>query len=263
MELDKIYNEDCLKTMESLRGIDCILTSPPYNTSRKGATDLSTHQCRYETYEDAMSDQEYTDWNIRLFDGFDKILKKDGSVLYNLSYSSENTWLLWNLIADIQRRTNFMVSDCIVWKKKSALPNNTSPNKLTRICEFVFVFCRKSEFSSFKCYKDVKSTREKTGQKMYENVFNFIEAPNNDENCPIHKAAYSTLLCRKLLLLYTQVGEVVYDPFMGTGTTAVACHKERRHYIGSEISERYCEWANNRIYNETRQLSLFDFVCTK
>lgn len=92
---------------------------------------------------------------------------------------------------------------------------------------------------------------------MYKNVFNFIEAPNNDENCPIHKAAYSSLLCSKLLLLYTQEEDVVYDPFMGTGTTAIACYKGKRHYIGSEISEKYCEWANNRIENETRQLRLF------
>ena len=92
---------------------------------------------------------------------------------------------------------------------------------------------------------------------MYKNVFNFLEAPNNDEVCPIHKATYSTILCRKLMLLYSKEGDVIYDPFMGTGTTAIACIKERRNYIGSEISKRYCEWAKKRILNETRQLSLF------
>lgn len=256
MELDKIYNEDCLKTMEELHDIDCVLTSPPYNTSRKGATDLSTHQCRYENYNDSMTDEEYIDWSVRLFCGFNSILKENGCVLYNVSYSSENTWMLWNMISDIQRKTNFTVADCIVWKKQSALPNNVSPNKLTRICEFVFVFCRKNEFATFNCYKGITSER-KTGQTMYKNVFNFIEAPNNDENCPIHKAAFSTILCRKLILLYTKEGDTIYDPFMGTGTTAVACIREKRHYIGSEISERYCEWAKKRIYNETRQLTLF------
>lgn len=261
MELNVIHNEDCLQTIENLRvtggAIDCVLTSPPYNTSRKGATDLSTHQCRYEDYNDSMTDEEYIAWTIQLFNGFDSILKKDGSVLYNVSYSSENTWMLWNMIAEIQKQTAFTVADCIVWKKSAALPNNVSQNKLTRICEFVFVFCRKSEFATFKCYKGITSTRD-TGQKMYENVFNFIEAPNNDEVCPIHKATYSTLLCRKLLVLYTQEGDVVYDPFLGTGTTAIACHIEKRNWIGSEISENYCEWACNRIKRETRQM-YFDF----
>lgn len=191
--------------MESLKGVDAVITSPPYNTSRKGATDLSTHQCRYEQYGDYMSDEEYIDWTVSIFDGFDHCLKKDGSVLYNVSYSSENPTLMWNLISDIQRRTNFSVADCIVWKKQAALPNNVSPNKLTRICEFVFVFCRKSEMATFFMNKGVSSQRD-NGQTMYNNIFNFIEAPNNDEVCPIHKATFSTLLCRKLALLYTNRG---------------------------------------------------------
>lgn len=259
MEINKIYCEDCLETMKRMddNSVDLIVTSPPYNTSRKGATDLSTHQCRYEDYGDYLTDDEYIDWTISLFDMFNKILKNNGCVLYNLSYSSENTWLLWNLVADIQRRTDFITADCIVWKKKSALPNNVSPNKLTRICEFVFVFCRKGEFATFNCNKGISSTRERTGQVMYENVFNFIEAPNNDENCPIHKVTFSSALCRELILLYSVVGGVIYDPFMGTGTAAIACIKEKRNYMGSEISERYCEWAKKRIYNETRQLTLF------
>ena len=256
-ELNKIHNEDCMATMERLSNIDCVLTSPPYNTSRKGATDLKTHQCRYENYNDSMTDEEYIDWTLKLFGGFDKILRPNGSVLYNVSYSSENTWMLWNLISDIQRKTNFTVADCIVWKKKAALPNNVSKNKLTRIWEFVFVFCRKDEFATFDCYKKVTSTREDTGQQMYENVFNIIEAPNNDEDCPIHKATYSSLLCRKLMLLYTKEGDTIYDPFMGTGTTAIACIKEKRNYIGSELSPRYVDWAEKRIWKETRQLTLF------
>lgn len=177
-------------------------------------------------------------------------------MLYNISYSVRKPWLLWNLISSVQRETVFTVADCIIWKKTSALPNNTNYNKLTRLCEFVFVFCRKNEFDTFKCYKGESSTRA-TGQVMYNNHFNYLEAPNNDEFCPIHKATYSTMLCRKLMNLYSKEGDIIYDPFMGTGTTAVACHMEKRHYIGSELSPRYVEWAEKRIKNETLQLSLF------
>ena len=120
----------------------------------------------------------------------------------------------------------------------------------------MIVFCRKSEIATFQCYKE-ESSRRPTGQILYKNYFNFVEAPNNDENCPIHKATYSSILCRKLMLLYSKEGDIIYDPFMGTGTTAIACIKEKRKYIGSELSERYCDWANRRIKNETMQLSLF------
>jgi DNA modification methylase len=163
---------------------------------------------------------------------------------------------MWNLMSDIQKKTPFVIAECIVWKKPSALPNNTNYNKLTRLCEFVFILCRKNEIETFNCYKGVSSKRE-NGQIMYNNHFNYVEAPNNDEVCPIHKATYSTMLCRKLLLLYSKEGDLIYDPFIGTGTTAIACIREKRNYVGSELSERYCEWANKRIKLEQQQLSLF------
>ena len=123
-------------------------------------------------------------------------------------------------------------------------------------CVIVYDGISLSELASFQCYKE-ESSRRPTGQILYKNYYNFIEAPNNDENCPIHKATYSTLLCRKLMLLYSKEGDTIYDPFMGTGTTAIACIKEKRNYIGSELSPRYVDWAEKRIWKEQRQLSLF------
>ena len=257
LELNKIYNEDCLKTMDNLQGINVVLTSPPYNTSRKGSSlDAADTNIRYDEFDDCRSNEEYIQWTVDIFNKFDKILAPNGCVLYNISYSAENTALMWLTISAIIQQTNLTVADNIVWKKKSAVPNNESPNKLTRLVEYVLVFCRKSELASFQCYKE-ESSRRPTGQILYKNYYNFIEAPNNDENCPIHKATYSSVLCRKLLQLYSKEGDVVYDPFMGTGTTAIACIRDKRHYIGSELSPRYCEWAQKRIRIETSQMSLF------
>ena len=259
MEVNKIYNEDCMKTMERLKDIDLVLTSPPYNTSRVAGY-LDDGSLRYEDFDDCRPDEEYMQWTCDIFQGFDRILKKNGSVLYNLSYSSENVALMWKTINAVMERTPFTIADTIIWKKPSALPNNRTPNKLTRICEFVFVMCRKTEIDTFHCNKEVVSVVQggtHDGQVNYKNYFNFIEAPNNDENCPIHKATFSTLLCRKLMLLYSKEGDTIYDPFMGTGTTAVACHMEKRKWIGSELSAKYCEWAEKRIWRETRQMSLF------
>ena len=204
-----------------------------------------------------MTDEEYIDWSVNLFKGFDKLVRRNGCVLYNLSYSAENASLMYLVVAEIIKQTNFCLADTIIWKKKSALPNNTSPNKLTRICEFVFVFCRKDEFATFDCNKEAVNKTSNNGQVIYENIFNFLEAPNNDGSCPIHKATYSTTLCRKLLRIYAKEGALVYDPFMGTGTTAVACFMEKMNWVGTEISPRYCEYANNRIKQETAQLTLF------
>lgn len=209
---------------------------------------------RYDTHVDNMTDEEYCDFTVDLFNGFDRVLADDGSVLYNICYGAENTAGMFMAVNDIITRTSFTIADVIVWKKKSAFPNSTSSNRLTRIWEFVFVFCRKCELKTFKCNKKVTSLRA-TGQKAYENVFNFIEAENNDEECPYNKATYSTELCEKLLSIYA-VGDhvTVYDPFMGSGTTAVACNKMGFDCYGSEISEKQVAWANDRLQREGRPL---------
>lgn len=256
-EINKIYNEDCMKTMEELRDVDLVITSPPYNTSRKGSSlDAADANIRYDEFDDCRPNNEYIAWTNDIFNAFDKTLKPNGCILYNLSYSSENISLMWLTVASIMQNTPFTIADCIIWKKKSAVPNNESKNKLTRICEFVFVFCRKTELATFNCYKK-KGVQRPNGQQLYKNYFNFLEAPNNDEVCPIHKATYSTELCRKLMLLYSKEGDLIYDPFMGTGTTAVACHLEKRNFIGSELSPKYVAWARNRIWQEQRQMRLW------
>ena len=256
-EVNKIYNEDCMKTMEELRDVDVVITSPLYNTSRKGSSlDAADVNIRYDEFDDCRPNEEYIAWTNDIFNAFDKTLKPNGCILYNLSYSSENIALMWLTVASVMQNTPFTIADCIIWKKKSAAPNSESTNKLTRICEFVFVFCRKTELSTFNCYKE-KGVQRPNGQQHYKNYFNFLEAPNNDEVCPIHKATYSTILCRKLMLLYSKEGDTIYDPFMGTGTTAIACIREKRNYVGSELSPRYIDWAEKRIKREHQQLSLF------
>lgn len=207
-----------------------------------------------------MTDDEYASWTKNLFDEFDKILEKNGVILYNISYGSENPNAMWVALEAI-RKTNFMIADVIIWKKKSALPNNVSHNKLTRITEFVFVICRKDEFKTFQANKQVKSV-SKTGQKFYENIFNFIEAPNNDGSCKLNKATYSSELVLKLLETYASENDKIYDPFMGTGTTAIGCmkfyggeDKNNLVCIGSEISEAQVQFAKDRITNFRNQVN--------
>lgn len=258
MEINKIYNEHCFLTMKSMIEnkifVDGIITSPFYGTTRKRKNQntkeyLEKHLGRYDVYIDNMTDEEYISFTLKLFSGYDKILKKNGCILYNMSYSSENTHLIWLTIAEIIKNTNFIVADDIIWKKKSALPNNVSSNKLTRIVEHIFVFCRKDEIKTFNCNKKVISVRKDNGQKTYENIYNFIEAKNNDGSNKLNKATYSTELIEKLLNIYFKKDDLIYDSFMGTGTTANACVKYGCNFIGSEISKAQCEYAEERINN--------------
>ena len=101
---------------------------------------------------------------------------------------------------------------------------------------------------TFNSNKQVVSL-SKRGQKNFENVYNFIEARNNDGACNLNKATYSSDLCIKLLNIYAKPNSVVFDPFIGTGTTAVACKILGHSYIGSELSSNQCDFAANRILN--------------
>lgn len=249
----KLFNGDCNEVLKELEHqgikVDGVITSPPYNTSRVGRSDKAT--TRYGEYKDNMENDDYISWQVELFNRLDRVIKKDGVILYNISYSSENTDTMWLLIADIIRSTPFTTADQIVWKKKSALPNNTSSNKLTRITENIFVFVRKKELKTFHMNKKVVKIREKTGQKYYENTFNFIEAKNNDKGYwnKVHKGTYSIDLCSQLLNRYFVSNSIILDPFSGVGTTGVACKVNNMDYIGIELDKQFHDIAADRIKN--------------
>lgn len=262
----KIFNENCFDTLERLPvGLfNVVLTSPFYNTNKKAGKTKTLFNCkagtnyvRYDQFVDNMENQDYYEFTVNLFNEFERVRNIGGVVLYNISYGAENTNCMIETVNAILTRTNFSMADIIGWKKKSAVPNNMSPNRLTRIFEFVFVFCRKSELNSFHMNKRQVSQRN-TGQKVYENIFNFVEAPNNDGICPYNKATYSSELCEKLLRIYCPTDGWVYDPFMGSGTTAVACKKLNLNCVGSEISKRQVDWAEERLNNTPYQTSLFN-----
>lgn len=256
----KIFNEDCIQTMDKMvkfnQKVDIVLTSPPYNTGRPSTSERSrnNYEGKYDVHLDTMTQEEYCNWCVDLFNHFNKVLSENGVVLWNVSYGSdasvntESIGLVWLSIADIIRNTPFTVADRIIWKKSNALPNNVSKNKLTRIVEDVFVFVRKNEYKTFNCNKEVSSIG-KNGQQFYKNYYNFIEAKNNDGSCKLNKATYSSDLCVQLLSLYGRGGCTVYDCFNGTGTTGVACKKLDMNYFGSEISEAQVEYSIDRIKN--------------
>lgn len=251
--LNSFYNEDCFITMDKMKHenftVDIVLTSPPYNMTKRKGGDADTG--RYDVYKnDFLSEEDYIDFSIRVFNDFDSIVKKNGVVLYNFSYSVENPKLPYLLVAELTKNTNWTLADTIVWKKKSAMPFPAQERKLVRTWEFIWVFVRKNEVNTFTCNKGIASISEKTGQKYYNICYNFVEAKNNDAPTKsLNQATYSTEMCTKVLNIYGDNGYVVYDPFMGTGTTANACKELGMNYIGSEISEAQCEYAKNRLKN--------------
>lgn len=247
METNIFYNEDCFVTMSKMdrNCVDLILTSPPYNmTKRKGG--YADKEKRYDEYQDWKSEEEYNLWAVKLFKEFDNILKQNGTILYNFSYSIENPGLPYTMVSSIIENTNFTIADTIIWKKSNSIPHPASYNRLNRIIEFIFIFARKKELKTFNCYKNIVKISPK-GQHYYEIIDNFITAKNNDESTSLNKATYSVELCEKLLKIYSKEQDLIYDPFMGTGTTGLSCKLNNRNFIGSEISFNQVSHSYERI----------------
>lgn len=249
LDINKIYNEDCFDTINKMPSnfVDLIITSPPYNyTPRKGGP---ADKGKYDVYRDWKTEEDYINWTIDLFNGYDKVVKENRVVLYNFSYSIENPSLPYKIAAKIVENTNWELVDTILWKKNNAMPHPASYNRLNRIYEFVWVFARKKEVKTFKMFKNVTSISEK-GQKYYEIIDNYIEAKNNDGPNDLNKATFSTELVSKLIYIYGTEGDLVYDSFMGVGTTALGAIERKCNFIGSEISDKQCDLANMKIKNK-------------
>ena len=178
---------------------------------------------------------------------FSRILKDSGVILYNISYAKENPILPTLLIASFHNNTDLTIADIICWKKPTAIPFQTSPTKLSRITELIYVIVKKTHLHKFSTNKKISKINEKTGQCFYHNYVNYIEAKNNDGYKSSHKATYSQDLVRKLIDIYFKPGSVLYDPFSGIGTTQLACIDSNCNYIGSELLKEHYDIALDRI----------------
>ena len=246
MNINKIYNEPNMTTMLQMPDtfVDGIVTSPPYNITSKrkdvyynnGYSDL-----------DGLTEEEYLSVRINEFKQFERILKDKGVILYNISYHNENPILPLLLITEVHKQTNLTVADMISWKKSHSIPFQTSPTKLSRLVEQVYVIVKKHYLHNFRTNKEVSKTNAKTGQKFYKGYNNLVEAKNNDGvKCDL-KASYSTELVTKLIDIYFPKPSLIYDPFSGICTTAVACKKNDLDYIGSEMNEDFWKIGTDRL----------------
>ena len=239
-----IYNEsciDCVRNDLEAHSVDCVVTSPPYG----GGVHI-LNQRTYDVHNDHIDIDKYNKMCVDLFNGLDRVLKPNGVVCWNVSYNKQCSDQFILALASIIQQTPFMIADVVTWKKSFATSLAESSNRLTRICEHVYILVRKTDTDTFYCNKPMSSIAS-DGRPKYKNIFNYIEAKNTDGHTDLNLACFSTEFVVKMLALYCPPGGKVYDPFMGTGTTAKACVNTNRPCVGSEISLKQCEYAKQRI----------------
>lgn len=137
--MNQIFNEDCFITIDEhikQYSVDCVLTSPPYNmTKRKGGISDSG---RYDVYIDWKTEDEYIEFSVNLFDKLNRVIKENGTILYNLSFSKENPILPTLVVSAIHQQTEWTLVDKIIWEKHSAIPSPADRLHHTRKCEMIY-----------------------------------------------------------------------------------------------------------------------------
>lgn len=247
MELNHIYNENCLETIHRMPNnfVDLVVTSPPYNlrtrirngqytTREKNDT---TFAKKYKYFSDDMPIEEYYVFHKQVLK---ELLRISKCICYNHQIVTGSKEALFRLIGDFAP----YIKDIMIWEK---VGQPAMHSQILNSC-YEFVIILESDGKKGRFIQNAKFDRGTQD--------NILKGFKSESNTKLHTACFPTEFARKLIILFSNEGDLVYDPFMGSGTSAVACIKENRNYIGSEISEEYVKLAKKRISNEKLQLKI-------
>lgn len=265
IELNKIYNENCLDTMSRMPDnfIDLTVTSPPYDNLRN-----------YNGY-----DFDFESIAKELF----RVTKKGGVVVWvvgdeTINGSETGTSFKQALYF---KEIGFRLHDTMIYEKNGF--SSPSDNRYHQVFEFMFIFCKK-QLKTFNPIKDKlnlwdsfgKNTRRQVNGELKENEdrkstkgqmgmrYNIWKIKvggcgmsTSDDIAFEHPAIFPEDLARDHIKSWSNESDIVYDPFTGSGTTVKMAHLLKRNWIGSEISKEYCDLAEKRIKPYLMQQTLF------
>lgn len=232
----KLYKGDCVEVMKSLpsNSVDLIVTDPPYRVTSKGCSGtMSGYWAEDRTNKGKIFDNNDTDIEDYI-DGFYRILK-DGTHCYIMCNQLNLPHFL-----EMIGKSEFKYVKCLIWDKGN------------KICGRFYMNC-------FEYIIMLRKGRERPINDC--GMPDILRVPNiktlDKEGKNIHDSEKPIRLMSILIEQSTNEGEVVFEPFMGSGTTGVASVQSKRNFIGVEIDDKYFDLAEKRINNATQTLTLF------
>jgi site-specific DNA-methyltransferase (adenine-specific) len=281
IEINKMYNEDCLLTMLGINdnSVDMVLTSPPYDDLRTYNKHLSGNKTEYNGYS-----FPFEEIAKELF----RIVKKGGVVIWvvgDATNKGSETGTSFRQ-ALYFKECGFDLYDTMIYQKTGTpFPQK---NRYNQIFEYMFVFSKGKPNTFNPIMKKNVTAGAVRHSRKYRNVdgdmvdgFNGkpIKEYGIDNNIWVirngmykstkdiiafeHPAIFPEELVIKHIISWTKENDLIYDPFMGSGTTAKAAIQLNRNWIGSEIDENYCEICDKRLKSVVSQQTLFDFIITR
>ena len=264
LELNRIHcgdNCDLLGQMPR-ECVDLVVTSPPYDNLR--------------TYNGTLNDWTPEKWQAIIRELF-RVTKQGGVVVWivgdaTINGSETGTSFRQALYA---MECGFNLHDTMIWEKDAF--SNPFPNRYHQVFEFMFVLIKAGKKATFNpifdrpnkhagarftsSVREVDGSISKRGEKVVSDFgkrFNVWRQPCQKSNQSGHPAPFPEALARDHILSWSNPGDVVLDPFMGSGTTGVAAVEQGRRFIGIERERRYFDIACERISRAQAQGSLLD-----
>lgn len=264
MDIDKIYNMDCLEGMKQLEdnSVDMVLTSPPYDNLRtyghlKGGF-------TFEMFKPIAKE-------------LSRILKEGGVIVWNVNDATikgSETCTSFRQVLFFKDECGLNLHDTMIWEKTCAGALGSNKCYLQNF-EYMFILS-KGKLHTFNPIEDRKNVakpnknttngglKEGKGKQRQIVTKEYGKRTNiwriNQKQRSDHPAPFPYLLARDHIVSWSNENDIVLDPFIGSGTTAIAAIKENRHFIGMELNKEYYDIACERIKKEQAEIenSLFN-----
>lgn len=239
IELNHIYNGDCLALFREMRdnSVDLIVTDPPYRITSRGGTGTMSG---FMTETRSKNGKIFTHNDIDIAEYLPEFYRvlKNGTHCY-IMCNNVNLPHFFEVIG----KSPFHFTKLLVWDKQNKICGTHYMSQV----EFIFFLRKGSDRPISDCGES-----------------DLLTFPNKKDKHAdggnIHDSQKPVDLMRALILNSTRPHQIVLDPFLGSGTTAIAAIREKRCYIGFEVDKKYFDTSEKRILEENQKKSLFDFA---
>lgn len=231
----ELYNADAYQKINELIDsgikVDHIITDPPYNISQDN---------NFHTMKNHRRGVDFGEWDRGSFDlyswipQYSKLLKANGSMVIFCSYRFIS-YIIDVIESDM---TNMVVKDVLVWQKSNPMPRNINRR-----------YVQDMEFAIWSVKKNSKWVFNKPDNQPYLRACFKYPLVSGKEKTK-HPTQKSLKLMEEIISIHTNENDVILDPFMGSGSTGVACLNTNRNFIGIELEKEYFEIASQRLLKD-------------